>query len=348
MTLIDRRSLIKVGATAGFAMACGGTSKQEAAQTTTSAPPSPPAAKESRSSNEFGMQFSGLFLFAFKRSEHQLRVVMPVAEGTHARYVAVDLRYLELSEDEKENEKSKFDFAVAGPDGQHLGVWKLNGTGSMSLSGVSGTDLSHTDREDVTKCPDNETKWRSISWAADLSKIHGMPVKPDDEAIKNTTVLTLTHGLFGAMMPHDPDLQIQRFVVVTAAGKDVLNAEGKHFINQPLASGIFYRATTTGIALLTLPGNVVIRIKGGGRGVNQVFVSHLPQTMKKLKEVPRPLKHFDHYRQLIKPSKPVYPGIGLNCDVTPQPVTRETAALMRMAFDRDIEPIYCPPAIVFE
>jgi hypothetical protein len=344
MTLIDRRSLIKVGATAGFAMACGGTSKQEAAQTTTSAPPSPPAAQASGASNEFGMQFSGLFLFAFKASDNRLRVVMPVAEDSHTRYVAVDLQYVELLEDET----AKFDFAVGGPDGQHLGVWKLTGNGDITLTGVSGTDLSHTGKEEVTKCPENETKWRSISWAADLSQIHGMPVKPDDEAIKKTTVLTLTSGLFGSMMPHDPDLQIQRFVVVDADGKDVLNAEGNHFINQPLASGIFYRATTTGTAVLTLPGGAVIRIKGGGRGVNQVFFSHLPKTMKKLKEVPRPLKHFDHYRHLIKPSKAVYPGIGLNCGVTPQPVTRETAALMRLSNFRDIEPIYCPPAIVFE
>src|SRR5262249_39811962 len=184
----------------------------------------------------------------------------------HSAYLAVDLNYVIPGD--------QFDLVAPGPGGQHFGMWKVKGTGAISLQNVSGATIEPTKAMDTSQCPGNDpAKWESISWVADLGKMQGQTVAVHRD--KGRAYLELTQGTFGAVMPSDAGARGQKFVIVDQNDQDVLNG-GNQIIDQPLAAAVFYRAKVLGdYAMVTMPNGTVIKIKGVSTGGLQVLFSHL-------------------------------------------------------------------------
>jgi hypothetical protein len=327
---MDRRSLLKAGVAAGLA-ACG-TSRALGAAANDA---------DEGTGKEFGLQFAGLFVCRYSPTDKAATIALPSVTG-HAAYLAADLRYVDGTRSDA------FDFVVAGPGAQQLGVWKVKGAGDITLTNVTGSSIAPTGKTDTTKCPGSSAAtWQSVSWLADISKIQNTAVKLDPGKVK--TSLNLTQGQFGAVMPANLDVRGQKFVVVDDQDQDVMSGETQ-LIDQPLASAIFYRGTISGSdpAVIKLPtSNAQIYITGISAGGFQAFFSHLPDKFSSVKAKKRRLEHFEHYYTLLKDSsKKYYPGIGNPCGMAGKFRFKTLDEMPGGA--PNIEPIFCPPAVIFE
>jgi len=326
MTLIDRRSLIKVAATAGFAAACGTSSKPAASDAQNEAQKPPQSGPKARDPKKIGIQFSGLFACAYSARVREVRMAMPKVND-HTAFAAVDLRNVEVTDGASADPT----MVIAGPDGQEIGLWQINPGGQqMEFPDAATTEpIKPAATSKDGPCPGNDPeKWKSIAWLADIGKIQGKP----SEKFEPGAYLLLKYGIFGGMMPSHLDYD-QKFIVRDDKDEPVLNADKQNIIDQPLANGIFYQVDIKGnSASLNLQKGTTIVVKGETGNPFQVFISNLPhQFVKKGDPVLKRLQHFEHlYGMFFSSFDKRYPGVDGRCGV-----------------QRNIRPIYCPPGIVF-
>jgi hypothetical protein len=325
MSRFDRRSLLRGGVAAGLAAVSGALPVSAGEQSGTR-----PAAPK-RGAGAFRLEFTGLFICNYWKS-HWMRAVLPDALD-HAANLVVDLRFLD-----KDNQ-TPFDSAIATTGGQQLGIWRIEGTGLINVSGVTGAAIAPTSPADTTKCPTTAAVWESVSWLADLARIQRQPVSVDSNKVASS--VEFTNGTFGAVMPVNPRVRDQKFVVVDDNDQDVTD-NGNELIDQALANAFFYQGTIQNpTVVMTLPNQKPVTLNGNGDSITAVL-SHLPKAVSAGHSMRR-LDHFKHYYNLLKGStKSQYPGVGNVCGLAAKPRPAIGPDI------RNIEPIFCPPAYVQE